>query len=135
MERPAIPQNVLFLLAGKAAFFASGGSGGEEFFGVVVGNGLRVGVFRDLGVLFAVGDVGAEAAVDDSYAVAKIGDVFLGLGLQFRLIEGFRLCQRNLVRIVRFDTDEEFTDLYIRAKAADIGPDVLPVVSLADQAW
>ena len=46
-------------------------------------DGFRVGVFGDLGIFRAVGDVWAKAAVEDFDAVAKVSDVFLGFDLEF----------------------------------------------------
>lgn len=52
---------LLFLAAAGTRF--AGGSFGEEFFCVCFGKRFRVGIFGDFGILFAIGDVGAKAAI------------------------------------------------------------------------
>ena len=49
---------------------------------MVASDGFGVGVFGDFGVFAAVGDVWTEAAVEYLDAVAKVSDVFLGLGFE-----------------------------------------------------
>ena len=50
-------------------------------------DGFRVGVFGDLGVFRAVGDVRAKAAVEDFDAIAEVSDILLGFGLEFGGVE------------------------------------------------
>ena len=69
-------------------------------------NFFRLLVLRDLGVLFAIGNVGAITTVEYLNAVAKVGDVFLGLRLEFCGVQLEGLFNRNVVRVERFNADE-----------------------------
>lgn len=99
-----------------------------------MGDSLRVGVFGDFGIFSAIGDIWAKATVENFDAIAEISDVFLGFGLEFGGVEFAGFLQSDGVRIFRFDGDEEFADLDVRAKAADVGFDVLSIFGLADDA-
>ena len=54
----------------------------EQFYCLVASDGFGVGVFGDFGVFVAVGNVWPETAVENFDTVAKVGDVFLGLGFE-----------------------------------------------------
>ena len=54
----------------------------EQFYCLVASDGFGVGVFGDFGVFAAVGNVWTEAAVEYLDAVAKVSDIFLGLGFE-----------------------------------------------------
>ena len=99
-----------------------------------MGDGLRVGVFGDFGIFSTIGYVRTKAAVEDFDAIAEISDVLLGLGLEFGGVEFAGFFQGNSVRVFRFDGGEEFANLDVRTKAADVGFNVLPVFGLADDA-
>ena len=99
-----------------------------------MGDGFWIGALRNFGIFRAVGDVRAKAAVKHLDAVTKVSDIFLGFGLEFGGVEFAGFFQRDGVRIFRFDGDEEFADLDVWTKAADVGFDVLPVFSLTNDA-
>ncbi len=99
------PSRLFFSGAACEAFFGSGRFG-KHFFCLFVGDGLGVCILRDLGVLFAICDVGAVAAVEDLNAITKVGDVFLCFGFELGVVEFERLFVGDVMRVNRLDTDE-----------------------------
>jgi hypothetical protein len=95
----------------------------------------RLGIFRNTRVLFAVGDVGAVAAIEDfDFAAFKDFDIarsFL-LGVFFYELE--RGVEFDSVRVVPFCRDVTAANFNVWSEAADIGKDVITVFIFAEVA-
>ena len=71
-----------------------------------MGDILGFGVFWNFGVLLTVGDVRPKTAFENFDAIAKVGNIFLRLCLQFGYVKFASLLLGNRMGIERFDADK-----------------------------
>jgi hypothetical protein len=125
-------------MAGFTKLFFGGFSAGKTLFGrrlckhflaLLFGERLRIGVFGDFGILFAIGDVWTVWTVHDLDVAFEFSDVLVGIFFEFGFVEFQRFVKRDSKWIEWLDADKSFVHLDVWTESTDVGFDVFTILS------